>query len=130
MYLIFLNITLRREFLTLNNLREARRQQAEQDAEGSGSSLLTSAILASAGLSVLSRFASRSSASRSSPRRSSVVRHLSNSPRRSSVALPSDSPSAPTVASSAKQRVASLRFRFSTSQAFTQGDGTCMLYAQ
>ena len=57
-----------------DELREARREEPNDEGEASGSSLLTSAILASAGLSVLSRFASRSSASRS-PRRSSVVKH-------------------------------------------------------
>ena len=117
-----------------DELREARREQINDEGEASGSSLLTSAILASAGLSVLSRFASRSSASRSSPRRSprsprrsSVVRHLSSSPR-PSAAIPLNLP-ASSDSISPRQRVESLGFRFSSSQPFTKGDGNCMLHA-
>ena len=58
-----------------DELKEARRQN-----EDSSSSLLTSAVLASAGLSVLSRFTSRASASRSSPRKSPASRSLARRP--------------------------------------------------
>jgi hypothetical protein len=101
-----------------DDLREARRQCTTDDGETNGSSLLTSAILASAGLSVLSRFASRASASRSSPRRSprrsSVIRHLSCSPRPSTAVALDSTESSDSV--SPRQRVESLGFRFSSTQ--------------
>ena len=109
-----------------NTLRELRRQVPDE-TEDTGSSLISAALLASAGIGVVSRFVSRSSASKSSPQRSSIGRRrLSSTPRPSS--NPS-SPVRPDINSSAKSRVQSLGFRFSSSQPFTKGDGNCMLYA-
>ena len=141
-----------------SDLRQLRREQAaEPEVESDYSSVLTAAAIASAGITVLSRFVSRSSASRSSPRRSSVGRRVhvdrDNSsvprssstqtpPRRSSVGrivnvdrntssepLPSSHLAFSDQCSSAKHRVESLGFKFSSSQPFTQGDGNCMLHA-
>ena len=140
-----------------SELRELRRQVPDESEESgvSGSSLLTSAVLASASIGVLSRFMARSSASASPRRQAGSYRTLSASPRRPSVhrstpprrpsVHPSESPRRPSAAprsisntsslvmpdihSSAKVRVQSLGFRFSSSQPFTKGDGNCMLYA-
>ena len=107
-------------------LRELRRQVPD-DTEDTGYSLLTGAALASAGISVLSRFMARSSASKS-PRRSSLGRRASGIQRPSNPNPPS-SPVSSDLYSTAKFRVQSLGFRFSSSQPFTKGDGNCMLYA-
>ena len=110
-----------------DNLRQFRRQQAAEDPEPDDSTAFFSATaLASAGATVLSRFLSRSSASKS-PRRSSVGRRMSRGT--SSVSSNPTSPARSDPSSSAKQRVESLGFRFSSSQPFTKGDGNCMLYA-
>ena len=117
-----------------SELRELRRQADDVTEDSTNSTAFTAAVLASAGMTVLSRFVSRSSASRSSPRRSSVGRRpsinprsFSNSPVRTNLISCNESTVNPD--SSAKERVASLGFRFSSSQPYTQGDGNCMLYA-
>ena len=118
------------------DLRNLRREQAGDENDDTSSSVLSAAAVASAGITVLSRFVSRSSASRSSPRRSSVGRRMSINRRTSSIASPLTTPARTTSParssgpySAAKQRVESLGFRFSSSQPFTKGDGNCMLYA-
>lgn len=115
-----------------DDLRQLRREAAAaEETEDSSSSALSAAAMASAGITVLSRFISRSSASRSSPRRSSVGRRLSINRRTSSISLPqsSENPPASNILSSAQLRAGSLGFQFSSTQPFTKGDGNCMLYA-
>ena len=108
------------------DLRMIRREEEEETINTA--SILTAATVASAGISIMSRFISRSSASRSPRRLSTGHRSPRPHPGGSRSTAPS-SPSASDQCTSAKQRVESLGFRFSSSQPFTRGDGNCMLYA-
>ena len=104
-----------------NELRDARRREEEPTASVSDlfASALSVAAVASAGVSLVSRFSSRSSARRSSSRRSvgNTSSFIPSSPKGSSD---------PIVLG--RKRVQSLGFRFSSSQPITRGDGNCMLH--
>ena len=108
-----------------DDLRQNRRREEErEESSDMFASALSAAAVASAGITVLSRFSSRSSARRSSVgRRTSVGRR----PSRTSSLLPDSISSDPFL--EAKKRVKSLGFRFSSTQPRTKGDGNCMLHA-
>ena len=128
-----------------NELRDARRREEEPTASVSDifASALSVAAVASAGVSLVSRFSSRSSARRSSSRSSSSF--IPSSPKGSSHPIARSSarrsssrssssfiPSSPKGSSDpivlGRQRVQSLGFRFSSSQPITKVDGNCVLH--
>ena len=111
-----------------DELRQIPRRQEEREAESDlFSSALSAAALASAGVTVLSRFASRSSARRSSVGRRSSVYSRTSSTSSPKSAAPISSSSDPFK--DAISRVKSVGFRFSTTQPRTRGDGNCMIHA-
>ena len=82
--------------------------------------------MASAGLTVLSRFSSSPSARRTPRRRTSAL--SAATPRQTSQSRLNATPVQEDVYIAAR-RLEILGFKFSSSQSRTRGDGNCMLYA-
>ena len=83
--------------------------------------------MASAGLTVLSRFSSSPSARRTPRRRTSAL--SAATPRQTSQSRLNATPVQEDVYILAARRLEILGFKFSSSQSRTRGDGNCMLYA-
>ena len=112
-----------------DDLRQYTQQQTVQEEEDSIPfvSIISSAAMASAGLTVLSRFSSSPSARRTPRRRTSAL--SAATPRQTSQSRLNATPPQKDVYILAARRLEILGFKFSSSQSRTRGDGNCMLYA-